>query len=137
MALTMTRGFMLLAVAVYAMRMADQAYFGVNATLAVFIHNIKKMLRIGAPLALANGLESVAFALVTFFAGWLGAKELATFQDALNLNAMIFMLAIGIATATAVRVATCGRPRRPSPACGAPAGSAPESRLSSPACWRS
>jgi multidrug resistance protein, MATE family len=105
MALTMTRGFMLLAAALYAMRMADHAYFGVNATLTGFLHNIKKMLRIGTPLALANGLESVAFALVTFFAGWLGAKELATFQDALNLNAMIFMLAIGVATATAVRVA--------------------------------
>jgi len=105
MALTITRGFMLLAAAFYAMRMADHAYFGVNATLSGFLHNIKKLLRVGTPLALANGLESVAFALVTLFAGWLGAKELATFQDALNLNAMIFMLAIGVATATAVRVA--------------------------------
>jgi MATE family multidrug resistance protein len=105
MALTMTRGVMLIAAASYAMRMADHAYFGVSATLRGYFHNIKKMLRVGGPLALANGLESVAFALVTLFAGWLGAKELATFQDALNLNAMIFMLAIGVATATAVRVA--------------------------------
>jgi MATE family multidrug resistance protein len=106
MALTMTRGFMLLGVAIYALRMADHLHFGVNASLHGFMHNIKKMLRIGTPLALANGLESLAFALVTLFAGWLGAKELATFQDALNLNAMMFMLAIGIATATSVRVAT-------------------------------
>jgi MATE family multidrug resistance protein len=106
MALTMTRGFMLLGIAVYALRMADHLHFGVNASLRGFLHNIKKMLRIGTPLALANGLESLAFALVTLFAGWLGAKELATFQDALNLNAMMFMLAIGIATATSVRVAT-------------------------------
>jgi multidrug resistance protein, MATE family len=105
MALTMTRGVMLLAIVFYAMRMADHGYFGVNAALTGFFHNIRKMLRIGSPLALANGLESVAFALVTLFAGWLGAKELATFQDALNLNAMIFMLAIGVATATSVRVA--------------------------------
>jgi multidrug resistance protein, MATE family len=105
MALTMTRGVMLLAIVSYAMRMADHGYFGVNAALTGFFHNIRKMLRIGSPLALANGLESVAFAFVTLFAGWLGAKELATFQDALNLNAMIFMLAIGVATATSVRVA--------------------------------
>jgi MATE family, multidrug efflux pump len=105
MALTMTRGVMLLAIVFYAMHMADHGYFGVNAALTGFFHNIRKMLRIGSPLALANGLESVAFAFVTLFAGWLGAKELATFQDALNLNAMIFMLAIGVATATSVRVA--------------------------------
>ena len=63
-------------------------------------------MRVGAPLALANGLESVAFAVVTFFAGRMGAKELAAFSDALNLNAWMFMMAIGIATATSVRVAT-------------------------------
>jgi hypothetical protein len=86
-----------------ALRMADRLYFGVNASLRGFMHNIKKLMRIGAPLALANGLESVAFAVVTFFAGRMGAKELAAFSDALNLNAWMFMLAIGIATATSVR----------------------------------
>ena len=106
MALTITRGFMLLGIAVYALRMADRLHFGVNASLRGFMHNIKKLMRIGAPLALANGLESVAFAVVTFFAGRMGAKELAAFSDALNLNAWMFMMAIGIATATSVRVAT-------------------------------
>jgi MATE family multidrug resistance protein len=106
MALTITRGFMLLGIAIYALRMADRLHFGVNASLRGFLHNIKKLMRIGAPLALANGLESVAFAVVTFFAGRMGAKELAAFSDALNLNAWMFMLAIGIATATSVRVAT-------------------------------
>jgi MATE family multidrug resistance protein len=105
MALTVTRGLMLLAAAAYALRMPGAAYFGVAAPLTGFIGSIGKMLRIGTPLALANGLESVAFAAVMLFAGWLGKAELATFQSALNLNAIIFMLAIGVATATSVRVA--------------------------------
>ena len=97
---------MLFGIAVYALRMSDRLHFGVNASLRGFLHNIKKLMRVGAPLALANGLELVAFAVVTFFAGRMGAKELAAFSDALNLNAWMLMMAIGIATATSVRVAT-------------------------------
>ena len=39
------------------------------------------------------------------FAGWLGNEALAAYQDAINVNAFVFMLALGLQTATSVRVA--------------------------------
>jgi MATE family multidrug resistance protein len=39
------------------------------------------------------------------FAGWLGNDALAAYQDAINVNAFVFMLALGLQTATSVRVA--------------------------------
>jgi MATE family multidrug resistance protein len=39
------------------------------------------------------------------FAGWLGNYALAAYQDAINVNAFVFMLALGLQTATSVRVA--------------------------------
>jgi MATE family multidrug resistance protein len=47
----------------------------------------------------------VAFAATQTFASWLGPEPVAVFQDALNHNALVFMLAIGVATGTSVRVA--------------------------------
>src|SRR6185312_1110881 len=41
----------------------------------------------------------------TIFAGWLGKDALAAYQDAINVNAFVFMLALGLQTATSVRVA--------------------------------
>jgi MATE family, multidrug efflux pump len=51
------------------------------------------------------GVESAAFAATTMFAGWLGNDALAAYQDAINVNAFVFMLALGLQTATSVRVA--------------------------------
>jgi MATE family multidrug resistance protein len=41
---------------------------------------------------------------MTIFAGWLGAQALASYQIALNLVAMAFMMAMGLSTATSVHV---------------------------------
>ena len=51
------------------------------------------------------GVESAAFTATTMFAGWLGNDALAAYQDAINVNAFVFMLALGLQTATSVRVA--------------------------------
>jgi MATE family multidrug resistance protein len=60
------------------------------------------------------GVESAAFATTTMFAGWLGTDALAAYQDALNVNAFVFMLALGLQTATSVRVAVAvGRNDQP------------------------
>jgi multidrug resistance protein, MATE family len=50
------------------------------------------------------GLEHGAFFAAATFAGWLGAVPLAAYQIVLNTMGLIYMLAIGLATATAVRV---------------------------------
>src|SRR5262249_30896113 len=102
---TITRWFMLAAIIVYALTMPGHERYGVRASLAGHYHAIGKLLRVGTPLALAMGMESVAFTATTMFAGWLGNDALAAYQDAINVNAFVFMLALGLQTATSVRVA--------------------------------
>jgi MATE family multidrug resistance protein len=63
-----------------------------------------KLLRLGIPFAVSQGLESSAFQGLTLFCGWLGATALAAYQVALNVSALVFMATVGLATATAVRV---------------------------------
>ena len=62
------------------------------------------LIKLGLPSAISQGLESSAFGAMTVFAGWLGAQALASYQIALNLVAMAFMMALGLSTATSVHV---------------------------------
>jgi len=63
-----------------------------------------KLRAIGYPLALAHGLETSAFVTMSMLAGYLGTQALAGYQVAINLLALMFMSAIGVATACGVRV---------------------------------
>ena len=105
LAITVTRWCMLAAIIGYALLLPEREHYGVRAPLAGYYHNMGKLLRVGTPLALAMGIESVAFTATTMFAGWLGNDALAAYQDAINVNAFVFMLALGLQTATSVRVA--------------------------------
>src|SRR5262249_41580197 len=131
LAITATRWFMLACLLVYTLGMKDGARYRIRAPLAGSYQTLVKLLRVGAPLALAQVLESTAFAWTTNMAGWLrraplalaqlpsvtalawttnmagwlGSASLAAFYSALNLNANVFMVGLGIATATSVRVA--------------------------------
>ena len=54
--------------------------------------------------AVFRGIESAAFSSMNIFAGLLGALPLAAFSVAFNNLALVFMIALGIGTATAVCV---------------------------------
>ena len=58
----------------------------------------------GLPAGLAHGMESSAFAAMTLIAGLLGAAEVGGYSIPMNLLALAFMGAIGLATAASVRV---------------------------------
>ena len=105
LAITSSRWCMLAAIIAWALAMPDREHYGVWARLAGHYDLLRKLLRVGTPLALAMGVESAAFAATTMFAGWLGNDALAAYQDAINVNAFVFMLALGLQTATCVRVA--------------------------------
>lgn len=105
LAITVTRWCMVAAIICYALALPEREHYGVRAALAGHYRTIGKLLRVGTPLALAMGMESVAFTATTMFAGWLGNDALAAYQDAINVNAFVFMLALGLQTATSVRVA--------------------------------
>ena len=104
LATSITRWFMVLALAGYVLAMRERDRYGVRAPMAGHWHLQRKLARLGWPIALSFGLEHGAFFAAATFAGWLGAVPLAAYQIVLNLMALIYMLAIGIATATAVRV---------------------------------
>jgi MATE family multidrug resistance protein len=60
--------------------------------------------RLGYATGASQGVESIAFNSLTMMAGLLGPMALASYSIALNLTALIFMLALGFGAATAVRV---------------------------------
>ena len=104
LATSITRWFMLLALAGYVLTMRDRNRYGVGAPMAGHWSLERKLMRLGWPIAMSFGLEHGAFFAAATFAGWLGAVPLAAYQIVLNTMGLIYMLAIGIATATAVRV---------------------------------
>lgn len=113
LALSATRWCMLAAIVGLVGRLPVDRY-GVRTPLGDYRPTVKKLFRVGGPLALATGFEATAFATTQTFAAWLGPESVAVFQDALNLNALVFMMAIGLATATSVRVANAvGRDDQP------------------------
>jgi MATE family multidrug resistance protein len=61
--------------------------------------------RIGYGAAASAFFETTAFASMNVVAGWIGPLAVAAWAVALNLAALIFMVPLGLATATAVMVA--------------------------------
>jgi MATE family multidrug resistance protein len=60
--------------------------------------------RVGYAASLSYAVESGAFASMTIVAGWIGATAVASWAIVINLAAIIFMVPLGLATATAVLV---------------------------------
>ncbi len=114
LATTITRWAMFGVIAVYILRLPDRAQLGILGPLRSLPAVWAKLLRLGLPPALAIGCESGTFTTVVFFAGLLGETALAAYQAVHNVTTFVFMLAIGLGTATAVRVANAvGREDRP------------------------
>lgn len=105
LATTVTRWLMVAAMVAYILLRIDSARYGIRAPLKGYFGTARKLLLLGLPLALATGFETSAFATNAIFAGWMGEAALGGYQIALNFLALIYMLTIGLATATAVRVA--------------------------------
>lgn len=65
---------------------------------------IKRMIKIGVPSGMQYVFEIGAFAMAAIMVGWLGAESLAAHQIALNLAAVSYMAATGIASASTIRI---------------------------------
>jgi MATE family multidrug resistance protein len=61
-------------------------------------------LRLGIPIGFQLQLEIVAFAVIGLLMGGLGTLQMAAHQVAINLASLTFMVPLGVASATAVRV---------------------------------
>ncbi len=66
--------------------------------------SIARLLRLGIPFGAAIGFESLAFSTLANFAGALGTTALAGYQASMNMNAFVFMIALGFSAAATVRV---------------------------------
>ena len=88
----------------YLVARLDRARWGLTAW-AFPDGGIGRRLRgLGYPIALSYGLESGAFACMAMMAGLSGAAHVAAYQITMNLVTLVYMLPLGIATATSIRV---------------------------------
>ena len=73
-----------------------------------------KMRTLGLSAGLSNGFETVGFAMMTMFAGTIGLAALDAYAISHNLVSTLFMVGLGLAVATGVRVGQAtgaGQPR--------------------------
>jgi MATE family multidrug resistance protein len=63
-----------------------------------------RMVRLGIPIGAQHVLEFGAFALVALMMGWMGMREMAGHQVAINLAALTFMVPLGVGDAASVLV---------------------------------
>ena len=63
-----------------------------------------EMRRVGYGASVSYFVETGAFASMSIFAGWIGATAVATWAIVINFAAVVFMIPLGLATATAVLV---------------------------------
>ncbi len=64
----------------------------------------RRIRRIGVPISLAQGVESAGFSALVILGGRISTQALAAHQATLALLSLIYMVAVGIGGATAIRV---------------------------------
>lgn len=80
-----------------------QPYISKFKLWAVDLIRVRKILKIGAPVAMQYVFEIGAFAGASLIAGTIGAVEQASHQVAIQLAAMTYMMASGIAAAATIK----------------------------------
>lgn len=104
-ATTLVRSAMAVLLIAYVWYMADRDRYAVRHPLGRgWWRAGAEHRRVGYAAGTSYGIESVAFGTISFFAGILGAMALAAYTMQHIVFALIFMVALGIASATSVRV---------------------------------
>ena len=105
LATVIARVFMALALVGYIWFLPDREALGVRAPLPKnWWQAMRQQRHYGYAAGMSYGFETVSFAVMSIYAGWLGTDAAAIYGVCINLLAMLFMTALGFATATAVRV---------------------------------
>ncbi len=99
------RTMLLAFVAVYILRMPEARALGVFDRPARARPAEAEQRRIGYGAGASMFIEAGAFSFLNVIAGWLGALTVAAWAVVLNFAALIFMIPLGMATATSVLVA--------------------------------
>ena len=112
-ATSLVRWFMFAALFIFLIRLPDARTLGIHTPVADFWAISKRLRRLGYPLGAARGLETAAFAALVMLAGHLGTTSLAAYQIGYNLIGLVFMVAIGTAAASMIRVGNAVGRRNP------------------------
>jgi MATE family multidrug resistance protein len=94
------RGFLAVSLAIWVLCMKDARRLGVWTRS--MSPSYGEFLRVGFAAALSQAAEASAFSGMTIIAGRAGAHAVASYQILLNILAVVFMVALGLATATTV-----------------------------------
>lgn len=103
-ATTTVRWAMAIALLVWIWRLPDRGRWGLRGSFRGWWRDGRPLRRFGYAAGLSLSVESLAFASLGFMAGAIGPMAVAAYTIALNLLALPFMAAVGVAAATAVRV---------------------------------
>jgi MATE family multidrug resistance protein len=71
---------------------------------ALALGPLLRTFRLGLPIGAQNSVEFTTFASISVFAGWFGAEAVSGHQVALNLASFMFMVPLGIGSASSVLV---------------------------------
>jgi MATE family multidrug resistance protein len=89
---------------VYILRLPEARALGLFSKPRSDPAAAREQLKIGAGAGSSYFIEVAAFAAMTLFAGRLGANETAAWAVVINVSAIVFMVPMGLASATAVLV---------------------------------
>lgn len=93
----------LLFLAVILSRSRWRQYLSVKAE-ANIRQPLRQLWQVGAPIGVQTFLETVTFTVSSIIVGWLSKEALAAHQIAIQISDLTFMLAVGIGSATTIRV---------------------------------
>lgn len=99
------RLFLLLGLLAYILRMKEARAWGVFDRPRRDLDEETMQRRVGYGAGASNFFEVAAFASLNVVAGWVGGLAVASWGVVLNVAALIFMVPLGLATATSVLVA--------------------------------
>ena len=81
-------------------------YFRAKKHKIYSAETIRRIFKLGIPIALQHVMEVWTFAIGGIMAGWFGVVALAAHQIALSLASLSFMAATGLASAATIRLST-------------------------------
>jgi MATE family multidrug resistance protein len=94
------RGFLAIALGVWVLCIKDARKLGIWSRSASPTYG--EFLRVGSAAGLSQAAEASAFSGMTIIAGRAGPHAVASYQILLNILAVVFMVALGLSTATTV-----------------------------------
>jgi MATE family multidrug resistance protein len=99
-----SRGVLAAWLVIYVLRMKDARDWGVFDRLRPSWLSAWELFKPGLGAAASYFVEVAAFNAMAIYAGWIGAEVVAGWSVILNVMAVVFMVPLGLATATSVLV---------------------------------